>query len=83
MESPSNLYYSVGVMGLIYLIVVLACIVLSWWALQVFRFDVLCRDPKGIQTKLLQILLSIAIGYQVAKFIMDYVQWSLQLKWIF
>jgi len=83
LESPENISYSVGFIGLTYLVIVLSCIVVSWWVLQTFRFDAFCRNPKGIQAKLLQILLSIALGYQVAKFIMDYIQWSMQLKWMF
>jgi len=35
-----------------------------------------------MQAKLLMIMLSIVIGYSVAKFIIDYMAWSMLLKWL-
>jgi uncharacterized integral membrane protein (TIGR02327 family) len=55
-------------------------IAVSWWALQSFRFDMLLKNPKGAQAKALQILLSIALGYQIAQFLIDYSHWSALLK---
>jgi uncharacterized integral membrane protein (TIGR02327 family) len=56
--------------------------VLTWWSLQMFRFDVLMRNPRGMQAKTLQVLLSITIGHQVGQFIFDYILWSRLLKYI-
>ncbi|MFY0544210.1 DUF1146 family protein [Brevibacillus sp. H7] len=55
----------------------------SWWALQAFRFDLFVKKPDSAQAKLLQILLSIFIGYGVARFFMEYLGWSLMLKDLF
>lgn len=59
------------------------CIGLSWWALQSFRFDMFTYHPKSPQAKALQIILSIVIGYTLAKFFIDYLGWSFQLKSLF
>lgn len=70
-------------MGLISIFVYLLFIALSWWALQEFRFDVLLRRPKSPQGKMLQIFLSIALGYELARFFLDYLQISLGLQRMF
>jgi uncharacterized integral membrane protein (TIGR02327 family) len=64
------------------IMVTLGCIWVAWWALQNFRFDVFMRNPKGPQSKLLMVMLSIVVGHAVATFIIDYIQWSLLLKWL-
>ncbi len=55
----------------------------SWWALQAFRFDLFVKKADSAQAKLLQILLSIFIGYGVARFFLEYLGWSLMLKDLF
>jgi uncharacterized integral membrane protein (TIGR02327 family) len=55
----------------------------SWWALQAVRFDLFVKKADSAQTKLLQILLSIFIGYGVARFFMEYLGWSLLLNRLF
>ncbi|MFC0216380.1 DUF1146 family protein [Paenibacillus chartarius] len=70
-------------MGLISITIYLLFIGLSWWCLQEFRFDVLLRRPKSPQAKLLQIFLSIALGYQLARFFLDYLEVSLGLQRMF
>ena len=72
-----------GSTGLINIFLSLVFIALSWWAIQGFRFDLFCKDLKGPQTKVLQILVSIALGHSVARFFMDYLGWSLMLKQLF
>jgi uncharacterized integral membrane protein (TIGR02327 family) len=70
-------------MGLVTIVVYLLFIALSWWALQEFRFDVLLRRPKSPQGKLLQIFLSIVLGYGLGRFFLDYLQISLGLQRMF
>jgi uncharacterized integral membrane protein (TIGR02327 family) len=62
---------------------VLLCIGLSWWALQQFRFDLFVKQPRSAPAKMLQVLLSIALGYQIARFVLDYYNWSTLLKGMF
>jgi uncharacterized integral membrane protein (TIGR02327 family) len=66
--------------GIFSIILTVICIWIAWWALQGFRFDIFMRRPGGPQAKVLQILISVIIGYLVASFIIDYLEWSLVLK---
>ncbi|MEX1028563.1 MAG: DUF1146 family protein [Paenibacillaceae bacterium] len=66
--------------GIFNIILTVICIWVAWWTLQGFRFDIFMRRPGGPQAKVLQIMLSIMIGYLVSSFIIDYLEWSLLLK---
>lgn len=75
--------YTLGMTSLASITVVLLCIALSWWALQQFRFDLFLKQPKSAPAKLLQVFLSIALGYEIARFVLDYFQWSRLLRGMF
>lgn len=66
--------------AVINIIISIIMIGVSWWALQAFRFDLFVKKIDSAQAKLLQILLAIFIGYEVTRFFMDYLGWSLLLK---
>ncbi|MNJ63597.1 DUF1146 family protein [Paenibacillus fonticola] len=74
---------SVGVNGLVSILVSLACIVMSWWALQNLRLDLIIRHPKGPQGRLLQVLLAIVLGRFVAGFILEYIGYTQMLGYMF
>lgn len=74
---------SVGMNGLTAILVSLACIVLSWWALQNLKLDLIIKHPKGPQGKLLQLLLAIVLGRFVAAFILDYLGYTQMLRYMF
>ncbi|WP_100489518.1 DUF1146 family protein [Sporolactobacillus pectinivorans] len=74
---------NVGIQALISIFVHLLAFVLTWWALQSLKFDLLFRHPKNLQARILYILLSVAISYPVAQFFLDYVNWSLLLPQIY
>ncbi|TBL72967.1 DUF1146 family protein [Paenibacillus thalictri] len=74
---------TLGLEGLVNIFAVIVCIGLSWWGLQELRFDMLLRRPKSAAARLLQIFLSIALGYQVARFIIEYFHWSTWLHEMF
>lgn len=74
---------SMGRTGLLSIATVLLCIGLSWWALQQFRFDLFLKQPRSAPAKLLQVLLSIALGYELARFVLDYFNWSRMLPGMF
>ena len=63
--------------GFLSIILSIVFIGLAWWALQSFRFEKIVKRPSGAQAKLLQIFLSIVIGYEVSRFFLDYLGWSL------
>jgi uncharacterized integral membrane protein (TIGR02327 family) len=82
--SPTdNMAYTFALSSIGYIVLSLVCIVLAWWGLQQFRFDLFLKNPRSAQSKVLQIFLSVALGYGVARFIMDYFNWSALLKGMF
>lgn len=83
MEPAQSLEYTLGLTGLLSILVALVCMALAWWALQQFRFDLFLKQPKSPAAKMLQVLLAIALGYQVARFVLDYFNWSNMLKGMF
>jgi uncharacterized integral membrane protein (TIGR02327 family) len=79
----SSINHSMALSSLLYICIVLVCIALSWWGLQQFRFDLFLKRPKSRASIILQIFLSIALGSEVARFIIDYFNWSSLLKGMF
>lgn len=77
MSVPQEVY---GFMSIILTIVFIG---LSWWALQSLRFEKIVKNPNGAQAKLLQIFLSIVVGYEISHFFLDYLGWSLTFGNIF
>jgi uncharacterized integral membrane protein (TIGR02327 family) len=69
--------------GVVSIILTVLFIALSWWGLQAIRFDLFLKKPDSAQAKLLQILLSLVIGYEVARFFLDYLGWSLMIGRVF
>lgn len=74
---------SIGIYALLNMMMSLILIALAWWALQSFKFDLFIRDIQGAQAKLLQILLAIALGHGVARFFVDYMEWTQLLRLFF
>jgi uncharacterized integral membrane protein (TIGR02327 family) len=73
---------TMGWTGLFNIFISLVSIALAWWALQVFRFDLFLADPRGARAKVLQMILSIVLGYQLSRFFVDYLNWSILLKYV-
>ncbi|WP_078431990.1 DUF1146 family protein [Metabacillus halosaccharovorans] len=72
-----------GQLALISMIVHLAFISVTWWALQALNIDKWIKAGKVIQARVLLILLTIAIGSIVSNFFLDYLLWSQQLPTLF
>ncbi|MCZ8514841.1 DUF1146 family protein [Paenibacillus filicis] len=83
MDYTDQLNASMGLSGLLNIVVVIVCIGLSWWALQELKLDAIIKRPRSPQGKALQIFLSVALGYQLAKFVLDYFHWSTWLHGMF
>lgn len=79
----NDVAYTVAVSSMGYILLSLLCIAFSWWGLQQLRLDKLLKNPKSPQAKLLQIFFSIALGYTIARFFLDYFNWSAMLKGMF
>lgn len=73
----------IGVSGLLSIVVSLACIALAWWALQHVKLDLVVRNPKSPQGKVLHLLLAVVLGRFVAEFLIDYITWSQMIRYIF
>ncbi|MFC3747529.1 DUF1146 family protein [Paenibacillus sp. GCM10012306] len=74
---------AIGRSGLVSMVVSLLCVVLSWWALQNLKLDLIIRYPKSPQGRLLHLLLAIVLGHFVAGFLLDYLGWSSQIRHMF
>lgn len=62
--------------SLLRILIVLSCIILAWWALKIVRFDIFVKDIKNVQSRVLQLILAVVIGYQLGRFFIDYIEWS-------
>lgn len=69
--------------SLISMVVSLLCIAISWWALQNMKLDLVIRQPRGAQGRLLHLLLAIILGHAVAGFVIDYLSWTQMLRNLF
>lgn len=74
---------AVGVSGLVSIVVSLVCISLAWWALQNLKLDLVIRNPRGAQGRLLHLLLAVVLGHFVADFLNDYIIWSQMIRYMF
>ncbi|MED4600732.1 DUF1146 family protein [Paenibacillus validus] len=83
MDYVDQMNASIGMKGMLNIVLVLVLIGVSWWSLQELKLDSLFKRPRSMQAKLLQILLSVALGYQVAQFVIDYLAWSTWFSGIF
>lgn len=83
MDVAEQVKNSLAMSGLVNITIVLIAIFLSWWSLQQFRFDLFLKSPKSVPAKMLQVLLSIVLGYEVARFVIDYFNWSQLLQGMF
>ncbi|MFD2215090.1 DUF1146 family protein [Metabacillus endolithicus] len=72
-----------GQLALISMVVHLAFIAVTWWALQALNIEKWIKAGKVIQAKVLLILLTISIGSLVSNFFLDYLLWSQQLPSLF
>ncbi|MFS0881725.1 DUF1146 family protein [Metabacillus niabensis] len=70
-------------MALISMVVSLAFMIITWWALQALNIEKWMKPGKVIQARTLLILLTIAIGSIVSNFFLDYLLWSQQLPFLF
>ncbi|REJ19845.1 MAG: hypothetical protein C6W58_04675 [Bacillaceae bacterium] len=72
-----------GQQALISIIVNLVFIFLTWRALQALQIEKIIRKGRVVETRLLLILLTIAIASSVSNFFLNYFFWSQQLQYLF
>lgn len=74
---------TIAIQGIVNIIIVLVMIVITWWALQSFKFHLFVNKPDGPQAKALLIILTIVIGSIVGNFFIQYLEWASWLKYLF
>lgn len=72
-----------GQQALISMLIHLVVFALTFWALQSIQLDKLLKKNRVAQGRLLYILLTIAIGSAVSRFLLDYYLWTQQLPTLF
>jgi uncharacterized membrane protein YwzB len=83
LDTSRAISQSMALDSLMNICIVVICIGFAWWGLQQIRFDLFLKRPKSPPAIFLQILLSIALGSEVARFIIEYFNWSTLLKGMF
>ncbi|WP_281883116.1 DUF1146 family protein [Paenibacillus sp. YYML68] len=83
MDYVDQLNASLGLKGILNILLVLMFIGLSWWVLQELKLEQLFKRPRGMRAKLLHIMLSVVLGYEITRFVIDYLAWSQWLSGMF
>ncbi|WP_078593532.1 DUF1146 family protein [Evansella clarkii] len=71
---------SMGHQAVVSIIVNLMVLVVVWWAIQSFKFDLFFKNPEGPKTKAFMILITIALTHLVSSFLLNYLNWSMMLR---
>lgn len=71
---------SLGYTALVNIFVTLICIFVCWRVVASLQLESLCRTKK--RSIVCAIILSIVFGYQLARFIIDYLTWAQMLPYI-
>ena len=74
---------SFGQQALVYIFVHILFLVVTWWALQAFKFDLFVKNINSARAKTLMILMTIAISHLVSSFFLEYLNSSTMLKYLF
>jgi uncharacterized integral membrane protein (TIGR02327 family) len=77
------LFEAIGQQALLNILVHLMFVGITWWALQAVRIQTLIKKGNIIQARLILILLTIAISSLVSNFFLNYLNWALQLRYMF
>lgn len=74
---------SIAIEGIVHILLSITFIGLSWWALQIVRWDRILSKPNSAQAKLLIIFISIIFGLFLTEFFVSYFNWSSLIKYLF
>lgn len=72
-----------GWTALFSMVILLVSVLIAWYALQVVRWDIFLKDAKSRPAAVLRLLIAVALGYQLAKFVNEYLTASLLIHGIF
>ena len=78
-----DLMISIGYTAIISMLSHIIFIYITWVAIQGINFEYFVRKNRIIEARILIIFLTIAIGTTVSKFVLDIIQWSQDLIYLF
>lgn len=74
---------TIGYFALISIISHILFIYITWTAMQGINFDVLVRNGKVTEARIVIIFVAIIIGSGVSNFVLDIIRWSQELGYLF
>jgi len=74
---------SVAQQSLFNILISLMVLVVVWWSIQSIRLDLFVRDPDGVKAKALMILITLALSHMVTSFLLNYLNWSTSIRFLF
>ncbi|MFD2760997.1 DUF1146 family protein [Lentibacillus juripiscarius] len=77
------MFSSIGITALIGMLSHLLFIYITWRVITTINFDPLIRKGRETEARLLIIFVAIAIGTNVSRFFLDFIQWSQDLLFLF
>lgn len=72
-----------GMAGIFNIVLTVVCIWLAWRALQALKLDAFLKNPRSGQARGLLLLAAVVLGHSLARFILDYLAWSTQIRLLF
>ncbi|UCZ53007.1 DUF1146 family protein [Bacillus shivajii] len=74
---------SMGQQALLSIIVNLLVLIVVWWSIQSFKFDLFLKNPEGVKAKAFIVLFTLSITHLVSSFLLNYLNWSMMLRHLF
>ncbi|WP_416147744.1 DUF1146 family protein [Salipaludibacillus sp. HK11] len=74
---------SLGQESLFNILISLMVLIVVWWSVQSIKFDLFVRDPDGVKAKSLMIIITIALSHMVTSFLLNYLNWSTNIRFLF
>jgi len=74
---------SIGYSAIISMVSHIVFIYITWIAMQGINFEFFVRKNRIIEARILIIFLTVAIGTTVSRFVLDIIQWSQDLIYLF
>ncbi|AOM81604.1 DUF1146 family protein [Salisediminibacterium beveridgei] len=72
-----------GQQSLFNILISLMVLVLVWWSVQSIRMELFLKDPDGIRAKAFMVIITISLTYLITGFILNYLNWSQSLRFLF
>jgi len=74
---------SIGISALISMLMYVIAILFAWWVMLPIKWDKFLQHPRGPQAVLLRVLLAVALGSSLARFLLEYAGFAQRLKFLF